>query len=111
MVRMTAERHGAATAAWRWYALACLAEIGAYFLLPSPTAQNAGFIVSNLVGAVAILAGVSRNRPAGAWAWRLLAGYCLCTAAGNAIWLLYDSVLHINPFPSPGDALFLSGYL
>ena len=100
-----------APAASAWYSLACAAGIALYFLLPSTTSQNVGFIVSNLIGAVAVLVGVARYRPAGAWAWRLLALYSLCTAAGNTIWLLYDSVLHIAPFPSPGDAIFLSGYL
>ena len=96
---------------WAWYALVCAAGIGLYFLLPSTTSQNVGFIVSNVIGAAAVLVGVARHRPAGAWAWRLFALYSVCTAAGNAIWLLYDSVLHISPFPSPGDAIFLTGYL
>jgi diguanylate cyclase (GGDEF)-like protein len=98
-------------APWLAYVLACATAVAAYFVLPSTIAQNVAFIASNLVGAGAILAGVRSHRPDHPWAWRLLCAYTLCTAGGNAIWLLYDSVLHIAPFPSPGDALFLGGYL
>lgn len=59
----------------------------------------------------AILLGLRLHRPASRWAWRLLAAYCLCTAAGNTIWIIYEGVLHVDPFPSPGDAFFLGGYV
>ena len=73
--------------------------------------QNLALIASNLVGAAAILLAVRLHRPVGRAAWWLLAAYCLVTAGGNTVWFLYDSVLGLDPFPSPGDALFLGGYL
>jgi hypothetical protein len=92
-------------------AFASLAGAVVYFLLPSEASKNVAFIASNLIGSGAILLGLRLHRPASRWAWRLLAAYCLCTAAGNTIWIIYDGVLHVDPFPSPGDAFFLGGYV
>lgn len=97
--------------AWVWYVVACSVGILAYFFLPSVASQNLALIGSSLVGAAAISLALRLHRPAGRGAWRLLAAYCLFTAGGNTIWFLYDSVLEIDPFPSPGDALFLGGYV
>ncbi len=114
-VKAPVERHpprpGWRARAWGWYAVACSFGLLTYFLLPSATSQNVAFIATNAIGAAAILVGLRLHKPAEAWAWRLLAAYCLLTGAGNTVWLVYDSVLHIDPFPSPGDALFLGGYL
>ncbi len=84
--------------------------IGAYFFLPAP-AQNLAFVASNLVAAGMILSGVRSRRLQPRGAWLLLAGSPTAATLGNAAYFVNDSLLHVAPFPSVGDAAFLGGYL
>jgi len=97
---------------WSWRAYACLAVCltALYFLVPSVAAQD---IVYSLVGALAVVAmlrGISRNRPRARTAWYLLAGGQACLVAGDIAWALIADVLHGTPFPSVADVLYLAGY-
>ena len=93
----------------RYVALGALA-IGGYFWLP-PAAQNLAILASNLVAFAAVLSSWRRRRLTPTSGWLLLAAFPAATAVGNAVYFVNDSIRHIQPFPSVGDAAFLGGYL
>ena len=95
---------------FRLYVALSVAGICGYFLLP-PATQNIAFIVSNLVALVAVLVAWRRRALTPNVGWLLLAAFPAATAVGNSVYFVNDSVLHVNPFPSPGDAAFLGGYV
>lgn len=43
-------------------------------------------------------------------AWLLIAAAYLCTGAGNIIWLVFEDLLHREPFPSWADVAYLGFY-
>lgn len=93
----------------RYLAAAMLGIIG-YFLLPPP-AQNLALLASNVTAAAVILARVRSGRLQPAGGWLLIAAFPIATGVGNSIYFVNDSLLHIAPFPSYGDAAFLGGYV
>ncbi len=92
------------------YVAICGACIAGYFLLPQ-AAQNLAFIASNLVACAAIVFAWRRHRLAPTSGWLLLAGFAAATAVGNTVYFVNDSIRHVRPFPSIGDAAFLGAYL
>ena len=72
--------------------------------------KDVGYQVIGLASVVAIVVGVRRNRPAQPVPWLLLAAANLCFALGDAVAMTYDFLGREAPFPSVGDALYLSGY-
>jgi len=98
---------------WRWYLALAVAGAGV-FLLPAaePTVGwGLAYVALCVLGLVAVLLGVRRNRMARPLGWQLLAaGYGVLTI-GN--WLWYPHVLWTGTmlaYPSITDALFLSSY-
>lgn len=94
----------------RRYVTISAVGIASYFLLPS-VAQNLAMLASNLVALGTILLTVHRRALRPRSGWLLLAAFPLATAVGNAVYFVNDNIRHVSPFPSPGDAAFLSGYL
>jgi diguanylate cyclase (GGDEF)-like protein len=101
-------RRGPRAGAWLWTLAICGLLTAAYPFLPA-----AGrIVVYHLIGLVAvggILAGVRLHRLR-ALPWLLLAAGQLSFVAGDGLWDLYESVLHVAPTPSPADVLYLAGY-
>jgi hypothetical protein len=95
--------------AWRLYLGAGALATGVYHLLPvGPQA-----VLNLLVGASAVAAialGVRWHRPARRLAWWLIAAAQGLFVAGDALFSVNELVLHIEPFPSLADALYLPGY-
>jgi len=100
----------AAGPAARMYVLLAVVGIGLYFLLPSSW-QNIAFVVSNLAALGAILYAWKTRRLRPTSGWLLFAAFPLVTGIGNSVYFVNDSILHIDPFPSLGDAAFLAGYV
>ena len=75
-----------------------------------PVAAGPGHsVVYDLVGlsaVVAILCGVRLHRPARRGIWYGLALF----VAGDVLYSVYADALHVEPFPSPADALYLASY-
>jgi diguanylate cyclase (GGDEF)-like protein len=84
--------------------------IAVYFLLP-PAAQNLAIVASNLLALGVILGCWRRRRLTPTSGWLLLAAFPAATAVGNTVYFINDSIRHVQPFPSVGDAAFLCGYL
>jgi signal transduction histidine kinase len=97
---------------WRWRAYACLA-LGAaslYFLVPTVPAQDGLYVLVGASAVVAIVAGVSANRPRSRAPWYLLAAGQACFVIGDLLWDVLAHVLNTSPFPSVADVLYLAGY-
>ena len=86
------------------------AAIAILALQPGPLRDVAyGLIGASAV--VAILVGNRRNRPDAPIAWYLLAAGTALWVAGDAVYSWYQDVLHVSPFPSLADALYLPAYV
>jgi diguanylate cyclase (GGDEF)-like protein len=92
------------------YVAVAAASICGYFLLPTP-AQNIAFIMSNVVACAAVLVAWRRRGLTPTSGWLLLAAFPAAKAVGNSVYFVNDSILHVQPFPSLGDAAFLCAYL
>jgi signal transduction histidine kinase len=94
---------------WRLYLGAGALATGVYHLLP----ERPQAVLNVLVGAsaaAAIALGVRWHRPARRLAWWLIAAAQGLFVAGDALFSINELVLHIEPFPSLADALYLPGY-
>ena len=99
-----------ATRLWRWYLGAGVVVLTGYVFLPGRLAQNLAYTGLSLSCGVMILVGVRLHRPSGRAAWYWFAAGHLLTAAGDATYSVYRYLLRIEPFPSPADAVYVSGY-
>jgi diguanylate cyclase (GGDEF)-like protein len=95
---------------WLWFLGAGALSIGIYQFLPDGLAADIGYVAVGLAGATAIVVGIRINLPARGWPWYLM-------AAGQFIWVGGDvagswatDVAHLDEFPSPADAFYLSAY-
>jgi diguanylate cyclase (GGDEF)-like protein len=93
------------------FAAAGIAVIVASRWLPDGP-QLALLSLMQLIGAVAVLIGVRRHRPARPAAWLALAAGGFCFGVGVACWFGYAVVLH-QPIPYPGwpDVFFVPAFL
>ena len=98
------------SAVFRGYLAFCVLTMGVYFLLPR-AGQNLALLGSNLIVLVVIVFAWRSRRLTPTSGWLLIAAFPATAAIGNAIYFVNDSILHIDPFPSFGDAAFLSGYV
>jgi signal transduction histidine kinase len=95
--------------AWRGYLGIGALLTGAYYLLP----PGPGAVLNVVVGAsasAALLLGLGWHRPPHRLAWWLIAAAQALFVAGDALFSVNDLVLHIAPFPSLADVLYLPGY-
>jgi diguanylate cyclase (GGDEF)-like protein len=101
-------RRGPEVVAWLWTLAICGLLTAAYPFLPT-AGQIAVYHLIGLVAVGGIVAGVRlhRLRPL---PWMLLAAGQLTFVAGDALWDVYEYVLHVAPTPSPADLLYLAGY-
>ncbi|HYP46910.1 MAG TPA: response regulator [Propionibacteriaceae bacterium] len=97
-------------AALRWYVPCSALGIAVYFSLPHAL-QNLTLIASNLAALIAILYSWRARRLKPTSGWLLLASFPAATGVGNTVYFVNDSILKVDPFPSLGDAAFLTGYV
>jgi hypothetical protein len=95
---------------FRRYVALGAAAVPLYLLLPT-VGQDLALLASNLVSLTAVLWAVRRRGLRPLSGWLLYAAFPACTAVGNAVYLVNQDLRHVAPFPSPGDAAFLGGYL
>ncbi|MDP9795367.1 diguanylate cyclase (GGDEF)-like protein [Catenuloplanes nepalensis] len=81
--------------------------IGVWFLLPAGLERNALYAV---VGALSVAANAVAARHWRSWPWALFAAGQACAVAGDLLWLYYENIAHIDPFPSPADGFYLAEY-
>src|SRR3954447_737296 len=86
--------------------LMCLA----YPLVPSDAAQAVLSWVVGLAAVLVTIAGIRRNRPAGARSWSIIVVSQICWVLGDIAYSVDGLVLPEQPFPSWADAFYLSAY-
>jgi diguanylate cyclase len=88
-------------------ALSCLM----FLLLPAGTAGAVGYLVVSAVGVAMSVLGACLMRGPRRRVWVALAAGQFLYLAGDALWALYEEVLHIAPYPSLADAFYLTRYV
>jgi signal transduction histidine kinase len=94
---------------WRLYLGAGAVATGVYHLLPQP-ARTLLALALGASAAVAIALGTAWHRPARGVAWLLLLSAQVLFTLGDGLFSFNELVLHVEPFPSLADALYLPGY-
>jgi len=98
-------------APWRRYLVIGLIASALCIALPRGVVRDVAYCLIGLSGAIAILAGVRRNRPAHPSAWYLIAAGTVAWALGDALYGWFEHVALVAPFPSLADAFYLPAYL
>jgi diguanylate cyclase (GGDEF)-like protein/PAS domain S-box-containing protein len=102
---------GKRSRAWLVYLLLGLLATGAYFLLPSQSAQNALRLLFAVSVLAATVTGILMHRPSRPLPWYLFACGMLMPIFGTVTLGYYEAVLGIkSPFPTVADAFFLATY-
>jgi diguanylate cyclase (GGDEF)-like protein len=93
-----------------WLVVAVAAVVGYLALEPHRWSTNTYYNVLALIASVMIVVGVRLHRPARPVIW-------YCFAAGQALWVVgdftfgyYEFGLGSDAFPTPADAIYLTGY-
>jgi signal transduction histidine kinase len=92
------------------YALLMVPVLIAYKFLPTGLTNSFVYNTIALSCLLAILAGIRINKPAERLPWYLLAFGIALWLAADCIWSYFEFGLHIAPFPSISDALYLVAY-
>jgi signal transduction histidine kinase len=93
-----------------FYAAAGLAAIAAFVAFAGGVAGAVLFESIAASAVVAVLVGARLRRPRQRAPWLLVAGGLGAWVAGEATWDVYELGLGRDPFPSPADFFYLSGY-
>ncbi|GAB7038564.1 MULTISPECIES: GGDEF domain-containing protein [Catenuloplanes] len=81
--------------------------IGVWFLLPAGLERNALYVG---VGALSVAANAVAARHWRSWPWALFAAGQACAVVGDLLWIYYENIAFIDPFPSPADGFYLAEY-
>ena len=92
-----------------WWLVVGLVLVGAYFLMPLEL-QNLMAPVMSVTVAGVILVRSFRFSGGLKLAWMLIGTAFLLTAAGDILWVLFEVVWEIEPFPSVADVVYLGFY-
>jgi signal transduction histidine kinase len=98
-------------ALWAAYLLVALVAAIVYVVLPlDGLPDGAYYDLFGLLAVAAIILGVRLHRPRASSAWYLIALSQLLFVVGDLLWVTFDTILHIDPWPSAADAFYLAGY-
>ena len=96
---------------WHVYLLLGVFVTGAYFLLPSETAQQVLHLLVVVSTPAAFVAGILMHRPKWPMPWYLFAFGMLMPVLGTLTYVYYVAILGIGPPPvSVADAFFIATY-
>jgi diguanylate cyclase (GGDEF)-like protein len=98
-----------ANTAWMAWLGIGLAMVASYFALPTKDLQNLLYQVPEMIGALAVVAGVLIHKPADRRPWLVLALGLALSSAGDWTWVILDKVYGLEPFPSVADVFYLAG--
>jgi diguanylate cyclase (GGDEF)-like protein len=96
---------------WGWYVVLLAASVIGYFGTPDSWVQTICYDSIAVSGAIAMIIGVRRHKPAAARLWLWFATCQLIAVAGDFTYALYARFLHLSPYPAPADALYLTAGL
>lgn len=95
---------------WAGYVAGVTAVVALWSFLPTGAPRDVTFLVVGAIGVVATVLGVRVHRPRAPVAWYLLAAGLLLLVAGDVVYTWYLDVLHVEPYPSPADWVYLAAY-
>lgn len=95
---------------WQVYLGGSVPALVLYLTVPSGLPQDLVYVLIGVSSVVAIMVGVRLHRPSRSLPWVFIAVGLLAWVLADGLWIWYDDVLHIDPFPSYADALYLAGY-
>jgi diguanylate cyclase (GGDEF)-like protein len=99
---------------WTWFIGVGVAVTTGYYVLPfihvPRVAQSLIFILVSTVAALAVLAGVIVNKPAGRLPWLVLAAAQGMYSVGDALYFVLHTVLHHDRYPDLADVFYLAQY-
>ncbi len=95
---------------WRAYLLAGAAAAPLYLALPPGPWRQGLYLLVAASCVPAVLAGVRRHRPPRAVAWWWMVAGLVCYLAGDVVYVVYQEVLGLDPYPSPADGFYLVSY-
>jgi diguanylate cyclase (GGDEF)-like protein len=98
------------TATWARYLLVGVLAAAADIVLPVGLVRDVLYCTVAASGALAMAAGVRRNRPAEPVAWYLIAAGMASWVLGGALYASYHHVGRVDAFASPADAFYLATY-
>jgi diguanylate cyclase (GGDEF)-like protein len=95
---------------WRWYlAFACVFAL-TNIALPAGMLRDGLYSLVGLSSVVATYVGVRLHRPIRRAPWFWMMGGLALWVVGDTLWSVFEDILHIDPFPSVADVLYLAGY-
>jgi diguanylate cyclase (GGDEF)-like protein len=111
VVHLGAVENGRQDRRWLLWLMAAGVVVTGYMFLPADSVvRSFGYDVIGLVSAGMIAIAIRRHRPARPALWWLMAAGQAVWVLGDALYSVYDKVLHVAPFPSPADVLYLASY-
>ncbi|WP_449386138.1 putative bifunctional diguanylate cyclase/phosphodiesterase [Cellulomonas soli] len=84
--------------------------VALWSVAPSGLVRDLLFVVVGLLGVAGAFVGIRLNKPPRPAAWYLLAAGQLVFVSGDVVYTWYLDVQHVEPYPSPADALYLLAY-
>jgi diguanylate cyclase (GGDEF)-like protein len=97
--------------AWFGYLAGGVVYAVAYLVVPAHTLVSSVLdTAGGFACAAAIVVGVRLHAPTRRAPWYLFAAAQTFSGGGDLVWTVYAEVLHVDPFPSPGDVLYLASY-
>ena len=103
-----ARPRGVRATLWAWSLGLCLALSAVYPFVPQAV-QMTSYRIVGIFAVVGLLVGIRLNRLR-PLPWVLIALGQLSFVLGDALWDVYDLILHLAPTPSPADVLYVAGY-
>ncbi|MGN8244175.1 putative bifunctional diguanylate cyclase/phosphodiesterase [Cellulomonas soli] len=95
---------------WAGYLAGATLSVALWSVAPSGLPKDVMFVVVGLVGVAAAFVGIRLNKPPRRAPWYLLAAGQLIFVSGDVVYTWYLDLLHVEPYPSPADALYLLAY-
>jgi diguanylate cyclase (GGDEF)-like protein len=94
---------------WTFLGLGALACV-AYQFLRADTTGAVGYLVVAALGVVMSISGACLVRGPRRRVWVALAAGQIIYLAGDVLWVIYEEVLDIQPYPSAADGFYLARY-
>ncbi|GIH99263.1 GGDEF domain-containing protein [Planobispora takensis] len=95
---------------WRAYLLGGMVVVAIYLAMPYGIGRDLTYVAIGMSSATAAFVAAARSRGGVRMLWALMAAGQLAAAVGDAMWVYYEHVAEVDPFPSPADAFYLLQY-
>ena len=94
------------------WSLICLGVLSAlmYLTLSAGTLESVGYLLVAGIGVAMSVIGACLVRGSRRRVWVILAVGQVLYFAGDVLWVIYEQILHIAPYPSIADVVYLTRY-